>query len=184
MLKRTFLQAIFALLSLSPLFAHADDWGCQVLLCLADPRGPETEAECVPPIEKLWSELAKGHGFPSCDMNSSLSSLPPALRELIGPVNSNTSASNTFASGSYCSPDLLYWGGQDNGTLMCRASGGVNVSIDGKLFTRVWWGTGGNPSTTTENYGQGSTQAPYDPTQTGQAFIQQQQDANYPGFQN
>lgn len=42
------------------------DWGCEVLLCLANPAGPEAVAPCVPPIERLWSELAKGHAFPTC----------------------------------------------------------------------------------------------------------------------
>lgn len=30
--------------------AHAQDWGCQVLLCLANPGGPTQYAECVGPI--------------------------------------------------------------------------------------------------------------------------------------
>lgn len=54
--------------------AHADDWGCQVLLCLSDPRGPTTEAECRPPIEKLWRHLAKGRSFPSCSLAGSADS--------------------------------------------------------------------------------------------------------------
>ena len=49
--------------------AYADDWGCQVLLCLSDPRGPTTEAECKPPIHKLWRHLAKGKAFPSCALS-------------------------------------------------------------------------------------------------------------------
>ena len=44
------------------------DWGCEVLLCLANPAGPTAVAPCVPPIEKLWSELARGHAFPTCTM--------------------------------------------------------------------------------------------------------------------
>lgn len=51
--------------------AHADDWGCEVLLCLSDPRGPTTESECRPPIEKLWRHLAKGRSFPSCSLAGS-----------------------------------------------------------------------------------------------------------------
>ncbi len=57
------------LVGLSSVPAHASDWGCQVLLCLSNPQGPTAVGECVPPIEKLWSELAKGHSFPSCDMS-------------------------------------------------------------------------------------------------------------------
>ncbi|MBA8862736.1 hypothetical protein FHW19_004487 [Ochrobactrum anthropi] len=46
--------------------AHASDWGCKVLLCLANPGSPTEYAECVPPIEKLYSHLAKGGSFPTC----------------------------------------------------------------------------------------------------------------------
>jgi hypothetical protein len=46
--------------------ACASDWGCQVLLCLSNPGGPTQYAACVPPITKLWDELASGHAFPSC----------------------------------------------------------------------------------------------------------------------
>lgn len=44
------------------------DWGCEVLLCLADPRGPTTESQCVDPIRRLWRHLARGGSFPSCRM--------------------------------------------------------------------------------------------------------------------
>lgn len=46
--------------------AYASDWGCQVVLCLATPGSPTTYTECVPPITKLWQELALGRGFPTC----------------------------------------------------------------------------------------------------------------------
>lgn len=46
--------------------AQADGWGCQVILCLSNPGGATQYAECRPPVEKLWRELAKGHSFPSC----------------------------------------------------------------------------------------------------------------------
>ena len=52
--------------------SHADDWGCQVLLCLSDPRGPRTESECRPPIDRLFNEMRKRHfKFPTCDTASS-----------------------------------------------------------------------------------------------------------------
>lgn len=46
--------------------ASADDWGCQVLLCLSDPRGPTTESACEAPISRLRRHLAKGRAFPAC----------------------------------------------------------------------------------------------------------------------
>lgn len=42
-------------------------WGCQVLLCLSDPRGPRTEAECRPPVDRLYESLRSRHPrFPKC----------------------------------------------------------------------------------------------------------------------
>ena len=46
--------------------ARADDWGCQVILCLSNPSGPTQFSECRPPIQRLWWALAKGHSFPTC----------------------------------------------------------------------------------------------------------------------
>lgn len=46
--------------------AAASDYGCEVLLCLSNPGGPTQYAACVPPITKLWRELALGHSFPIC----------------------------------------------------------------------------------------------------------------------
>jgi len=50
--------------------ASASDFGCQVLLCLANPQGPTAVAECVPPIKKLFRDLAKGKPFPSCTLSN------------------------------------------------------------------------------------------------------------------
>lgn len=153
--------------------AHADDWGCKVLVCLSDPRGPETETACVPPIERLWSALRHGDPFPSCDFNSSHTDLPPDLRNVLPQTVVNAGqgagASNTSASGGYCRLDLLHWVGRERDTLGCGASGAINVMVNGTLFTRVWWGVGGH--TITEYYGQGSTQKPYDPSTTAQQFL-------------
>lgn len=46
--------------------AKADDHGCQVLLCLSNPGGATQYAACVPPITKLYEDLAKGKPFPIC----------------------------------------------------------------------------------------------------------------------
>ncbi len=46
--------------------AQASDWGCKVLLCLANPGSPTEYAECVKPINDLYSHLAKGGSFPTC----------------------------------------------------------------------------------------------------------------------
>ena len=52
-------------------FAAADDWGCEVLLCLSNPSGATAVEECKPPIHRLWDHLRRGHEFPKCDMAKS-----------------------------------------------------------------------------------------------------------------
>lgn len=49
--------------------AHADDYGCKVLLCLSNPAGPRAVAECRPPIDRLLREQARRHPppFPRCE---------------------------------------------------------------------------------------------------------------------
>ncbi|AET95630.1 hypothetical protein [Caballeronia zhejiangensis] len=52
------------------LSAHASDYGCKVLLCLANPAsngGPKGVGECVPPIDQLYHDLGRGRPFPTCD---------------------------------------------------------------------------------------------------------------------
>ncbi|MEK6291347.1 MAG: hypothetical protein V4793_08145 [Paraburkholderia tropica] len=142
----------------APAIARADDWGCQVILCLSNPGGPEQYAQCVPPIERLWTALRHGDPFPTCDFGAGGSQ--------------GTSAVNVFASAGYCREDLLYWGGPEQSQLLCNARGAINVEIDGALYTRVWWDARGTDRTITEFYGAGSTQVPYDPTQAARRFLE------------
>jgi|WetSurMetagenome_2_1015567.scaffolds.fasta_scaffold01805_12 hypothetical protein len=46
----------------------ASDYGCRVLLCMSNPAGPKAVSECVPTINRLLSDMAKG-GFhwPPCE---------------------------------------------------------------------------------------------------------------------
>jgi hypothetical protein len=168
-----FICSVFSAFAM-PSHAFADAWGCQVLLCLADPRGPETEAGCKPPIEKLWNALEHGKPFPTCDLNSSVADLPPDVRGSLpaSALNSRngTGAQNIGAGSNYCSPDLLFWGPPEQSMLTCGARGAINVTIDKTLFTRVWWGINGKTSIT-EFYGQGSTTVPYDPASSAQQFL-------------
>ncbi|PMS31287.1 hypothetical protein B0G57_12612 [Trinickia symbiotica] len=149
--------------------ARADDWGCQVILCLSNPGGPEQYGECVPPMERLWRALRHGDPFPTCDFGTGGSR--------------GTSVSNTFASGGYCREDLLYWGGPEQSELLCRADGAINVEIDNQLYTRVWWDVGGRGPSITEFYGPGSTQVPYDPTQSAALFLKliEQEESGFGG---
>ena len=49
--------------------AHADNWGCEVLLCLSNPAGPMAVSQCVPPITRLYRAIFKPHPdpFPTCE---------------------------------------------------------------------------------------------------------------------
>ena len=161
--------ALFAGTSiLLPGGVHADDWGCQVLLCLSNPGGPEQYSACVPPIERLWRALRHGDPFPTCDFGAAGSQ--------------GTFATNTFASGGYCREDLLYWGGLEHSELLCRATGAINVDIDNQLYTRGWWDVAGTGSTIAEFDGAGSTQVPYDPSQSAALFLQQTEQQNSFGW--
>lgn len=176
---------------MTPTLARADGWGCQVLLCLANPGGPEQYSECVPPIEQLWSALSHGDPFPTCDFAAGLANLTPDEVAAIPPawlsnLGAGTGATNTWASGGYCREDLLYWGGPEQSVPMCNASGAINVMIDGQLYTRVWWGTRGpgGSSTITEYYGSSDPsinvpgiplQQAYDPTKAEALWLEQQQ---------
>nr|WP_081077938.1 hypothetical protein [Burkholderia pseudomultivorans] len=153
---------------LAPSVAHADNWGCQVLLCLSNPGGPEQYSACVPPIERLWSALRHGDPFPGCDFGAGDSR--------------GTSATTTFASGGYCREDLLYWGGPEQSKLPCRATGAINVEIENQLYFRVRWGVAGAGSTITGFYRAGSSQVasqmPYDSSQSAALFLQQSEQQN------
>ncbi|MBZ9764783.1 hypothetical protein LB553_28525 [Mesorhizobium sp. CA8] len=71
-MRNSLIRAIVAASSLASFYlvfdskARADEWGCQVILCLSNPGGATQYAECRPPINKLWRWLAKGHSFPTC----------------------------------------------------------------------------------------------------------------------
>lgn len=178
-------NAIFSALAstavslLSAVPAHADGWGCQVMVCLSDPRGPETEGACVPPIERLWDELSHGHPFPTCDVMEGWNSLSTEIRRAIPPdvlqlVQSTTlTGGNGGASGSYCPYDLMYYDSRIGPS--CRARSVIEVKVDGQVFTRVWWGISGGllggAKSQTEYFGAGSSTPFYDPAQSAQRWI-------------
>jgi hypothetical protein len=71
-MRNSLLKGFAAAASIASIFlvfdtkARANDWGCQVILCLSNPGGPTQYAQCRPPIRRLWRSLAKGHSFPTC----------------------------------------------------------------------------------------------------------------------
>ena len=68
---RALVVAPFVVATLCVEPANADDWGCEVLLCLSNPAGPTAVEQCKPPIHRLWDHLRHGHEFPTCDMAKS-----------------------------------------------------------------------------------------------------------------
>ena len=68
-MKRTFYTAFLSLsLCGFSATAKADTWGCEVLLCLANPSGVMAAPACVAPIKKLYKALYKWRPdpFPRC----------------------------------------------------------------------------------------------------------------------
>ncbi len=72
MSKRLFATAATLVALIASPQARADDWGCQVLLCLSNPAGPMAVAQCVPPIQRLYAAIFKWRPdpFPTCTMNN------------------------------------------------------------------------------------------------------------------
>ncbi|QAB00953.1 MULTISPECIES: hypothetical protein [Agrobacterium tumefaciens complex] len=135
-MKSLFFRTIIATLGFASLYtisersARADDWGCQVILCLSNPGGPTQYGECRPPIEKLWSWLAKGRSFPACTGVGFQSSRPRyepyycnagyRLSSGYGPQGSDATCISTSlqaVSDSFCQRDRD-GGGSNNGSVM------------------------------------------------------------------
>ena len=101
--------------------------GCKVLLCLAAPSW-RSILECVPTINQLHRDLARGKPFPTCSM-----------------AGAGNSANNAWASApSNCPPQYTrVFEGESGPIYSCDYSGAVTVNINGAPFTRTWWSMGG-----------------------------------------
>lgn len=62
------IQCLLTAVLFSSSAAKADDWGCEVVMCLANPAGPMAASACVPPITRLFAALSKKKPdpFPTC----------------------------------------------------------------------------------------------------------------------
>nr|WP_245004568.1 hypothetical protein [Paraburkholderia sacchari] len=123
------------MLILAPSAVRADDWGCQVMLCLSNPGGPEQYAECVPPIERLWAALRRGDPLPVCELAAGGSRGP--------------SATNRSVSAGYCRGDRLYRGGPGKSEPLCNARGAIHAGRDGAPYTAAWSNVPGTARTLT-----------------------------------
>lgn len=110
--------------------ARAAD-GCKVLLCFAAPSW-RSIPQCVPPIQEVLHDLARGKPFPVCAMS--------------GPANS---ASHQWSSApTYCPPQYTRVVDGESGPIYsCDYSGAVAVNIEGVLWARTWWSFAGDTVT-------------------------------------
>lgn len=123
------LLAIAALLG-GTTSARAVD-GCQVLLCFAAPSW-RSIPQCVPPIQEVLHDLARGKPFPTCAMS--------------GPANS---ATHQWSSApTYCPPQYnRIFNGENGPIYSCDYTGAVAVNIEGVLWARTWWSYTGDTVT-------------------------------------
>lgn len=105
--------------------------GCLVLLCLAAPSWRAVE-QCVPPIQQLFRDLARGKPFPSCSMSR----------------DGNTATHEWSNAPAFCPPQYTRSVDVDSGLVYrCDYTGAISVSIDGVPFTRTWWNLEGGSVT-------------------------------------
>ncbi len=133
--------------------AGDDNWGCEVLLCLSNPKGPTDEPKCKPPIEKLWWALSTGWDFPTCDMGSD---------------GAKNHGNVRWAGVGFCPEFAQHW--SVYGTVLnCDMQGAVEVVIDGKPWSRIWFGSIAGSSATWTEYsgGIGQGMAPIPQGSTG-----------------
>ena len=105
--------------------------GCRALLCLAAPSWRDIP-ECVPTIQQLFRDLARGKPFPACGMSGG-----------------GNSAGNQWTSApAFCPPQYTRAIDTESGTVYsCDYGGCISVSINGSLFSRTWWNVGGDTVT-------------------------------------
>jgi len=120
---RTLVMCCVALFAVSP--AKADLWGCEVLLCMANPQGPTAASACVPPITRLWHHLGRGRSWPNCD---------EAGKQI------DTQVTRRTAGQGWCPAHLTFPDPEVSHHTLCRASASIDVVVQDRLVSRVWIG--------------------------------------------
>lgn len=118
--------------------ARADDWGCEVLLCLSNPAGPMAVSQCVPPITRLYAAIFKPNPdpFPTCAMargpNGERNEATPQYNDYYDPCPEGT---KPLGPGAYAvkSSDV---------TVSGRRFGGTRVNLSA-VRTGIGEGSGG-----------------------------------------
>ena len=121
--------SLAALLTLSP-SAYAVD-GCLVLLCFAAPNW-RAIPQCVPPIQSVLHDLARGRPFPTCAMSGA----------------GNRASHQWAGAPTFCPPQYTHVGESESGLVYsCDYTGAVSVTINGALWARTWWSLSGGTAT-------------------------------------
>jgi hypothetical protein len=116
-------------LVLFPGVAKAVD-GCLVQLCLAAPSWRALPL-CVPAVQQLFRDLARGKSFPSCPSS-------------VGSIGVNTWAS----APSFCPAQYIrVFEGVSQPHYECDYTGAISILVNGALFSRTWWSFSGDSVT-------------------------------------
>lgn len=126
--------------------AHASDYGCKVLLCLANPNGPRAVAECVPPINQLFRDLIRGRAFPTCDLVSSPSGGQSWAQQGMSYYDTCPDGTAALPSGSYAvqggpNPNDAYYTGIGDGDGLTPSYGDSYAPMPGKVCVGKQVGT-------------------------------------------
>jgi hypothetical protein len=117
---------IAALSSLAiPGTTYAAD-GCKFLLCIAGPW--RSISDCVPTVQQVFRDMARGGGFPTCSMSGS-----------------ENVASNNWNSEQSC--PQMYRRYSRFGYMGCKYPGQITVKMNGQPWSTVFWDYNGNTST-------------------------------------
>ena len=112
--------------ALLPRAAQAVD-GCLVLLCFAAPSW-RAIPQCVPAIQQVLRDRARGRPFPTCAMSG------------VG----NSATHRWAGAPEYCPPQYTHvFAGELGPVYSCDYSGAVSVTIDGEPWVRTWWSLAG-----------------------------------------
>ena len=109
-----------------------DLWGCQVLLCLSNPDGPEALSECKPPIERLREQLRHGHPFPSCPSGGSAYARPTSSYYDLCPSGTVELPEAQFGAAASATR-VVYYGIGDGGNATQRIDGGMQTQMPPKV---------------------------------------------------
>ena len=107
-------------------------WGCQVLLCLANPNGPEALSECQPPIERLRAHLRHGHPFPNCPEGGSAYARPASSYYDLCPTGTVELPEAQFGAAASAT-SVVYYGIGDGGNFTQRTYGGTQTQMPRKV---------------------------------------------------